>query len=141
MPFGLSNAPSSFQRVISMVMSGMLWHDILPYLDDIIVLGVSFEDHTINLCTTLVRFRDHHLNLKAKKGSFFQVEAVFLGPLIPRDGVKINPDNLVKVKDWPVPTSVKELQAFWGFMNYHRDPVADFAGIAAELYMSLQNHV
>ena len=67
-----------------------------------------------SICVKLWRrFNDHHLKLKAKK-CFFQVEAVFLGHLITWDGVKINPDNVVKVKDWPVPTNVKELQAFWG---------------------------
>ena len=58
----------------------------------------------------------------------------FLGKMASGDGVTISPDKLEAVKNWPVPTNVKELQSFLGFMNYHRNHIQNFSQVSADLY-------
>ena len=134
MPYGLTNAPSCFQRVVQLLMRGMTWKQILAFLDDIIVLGKQFRDHLTNIRNVLLRFRQHNLKLKPKKCVFFQKQVVFLGKLVNEQGVSVNPENIEKVKHWPVPTTNNEVEKFLGFINYHRDHIKDYAKIAQPLY-------
>ena len=134
MAFGLCNAPATFQRVIQFVLRGLTWNKVLAYIDDTIVLGRDFDDHMINLRTTFDRFRKYNLKLKPKKCCLFHTETVFLGRKVSAEGVSINPDNIVKVKKWPVPTSVKEVEKFLGFANYHREHMKDYASVTRVLY-------
>jgi hypothetical protein len=67
MAFGLCNAPATFQCAMQLVLSGLLWKKVLVYINDVIVLGRSFEDNTINLREVLERFREHNLKLKPRK--------------------------------------------------------------------------
>ena len=134
MPYGLTNAPSCFQRVVQLMMRGMTWKQILAFLDDIIVLGKFFRDHLNNIRNVLLRFRKHNLKLKPKKCVFFQKQVVFLGKLVNEEGVSVNPENVEKVKKWPIPTSVNEVEKFLGFVNYHRDHIKDYANISQCLY-------
>ena len=135
MAFGLTNAPASFQRVISLVLSGMLWHEVLAYIDDVIIKGKSFVDHVRNLFKTFTRFRQNNLKLKPKKCHFFEHETLFLGHMITPQGVKINPSNVEKVEKWPTPKKVKDVESFLGFANYHRSHIKDYAQITQPLYM------
>ena len=81
MPFGLCNAPATFQRAMSLVLRGLTWNEVLAYLDDILV-GRSFEDHLQTLIKVFQRFRQHNLKLKAKICHLFQRKVVFLGRLV-----------------------------------------------------------
>ena len=134
MAFGLCNAPATFQRIVSMVLKGMLWHEILAYLDDVLVKGKNFIDHTKNLFKTFARFHEHNLKLKPKKCHLFQHETVFLGHLVTQEGMKVNPDNISKVQDWPVPQNVREVESFLGFANYHRQHIRDYAKLTEPMY-------
>ena len=120
MPFGLSGAPSTFQRVMELVLRGLQWSSLLIYLDDVIVTGQDFKQHLDRLREVFERFRAHGLKLKAKKCKLFQTSVLFLGHVVSCDGVSTNPDVVMDVIDWPTPTSVKELQAFLGLSNYYR---------------------
>ena len=96
MPFGLCNAPATFQRAMSPILRGLEWGEVLAYLDDIIILGKSFEDSMKNLMTVFERFRSHNLKLKAKKCQFFKRKVIFLGKQISSEGVFLSPPNMTK---------------------------------------------
>ena len=134
MPFGLCNAPATFQRAIELVLRGLTWDQVIAYLDDVIVVGTTFDEQVKNLRRVFTRFRDHGLKLKPKKCFLFRKEVKFLGRMITQQGVSVNPDNIETVLKWPKPTSVKELESFLGFVNYHRDHIKGYADIAAPMY-------
>ena len=134
MPFGLCNAPATFQRLMDLVLAGLQWSDCLVYIDDVIMLGRTFDEHLRNLRSVLQRLRESGLRLKPSKCSFFQSEVQYLGHIISRDGVATDPFKTEKVTTWPTPTSVRETQQFLGFAGYYRRFVKDFAQVARPLH-------
>lgn len=138
MAFGLCNAPATFQRAMGLVLRGMDWEELLVYLDDIIVLGKTFSESLENLRKAFQRFREYNLKLKPKKCCLFRREVEFLGRIINSEGVHISPDKIETIKNWPIPQDKKQVQAFLGFANYHRDHIKGFANIAIPLYDLLQ---
>ena len=134
MPFGLCNAPATFQRLMDLVLAGLQWSDCLVYLDDVIVLGRTFKEHLGNLKSVLQRFSEAGLRLKPSKCSFFQSKVQYLGHIISREGVEPDPAKIEKIASWPVPTSVRETQQFLGFAGYYRRFVKDYAHIARPLH-------
>ena len=134
MPFGLCNAPATFERLMETVLSGLQWEMCLVYLDDIIVLGKSFEDMMQNLETVFNRLASAGLKLKAKKCNLFAQKVEYLGHIILEDGVSTDPNKIEVVKDWREPTSVKELRSFLGLCSYYRRFIKDFACTAKPLH-------
>ena len=126
MPFGLCNAPATFQRLMDFVLSGLQWSQCSVYLDDIIVLGHSFETHLQNLDSVFQRLWEAGLRLKPAKCAFFREEVQYLDHVISRQGVATDPEKVAKVATWPVPTSRREVQQFIGFANYYRRFIKDF---------------
>ena len=139
MPFGLCNAPATFQRLMDLVLAGLQWSECLVYLDDVIILGRDFKEHLRNLRSVLQRLRDAGLRLKPSKCSFFQQEVKYLGHVISRTGISTDPDKTSRVLSWPPPTSKREVQRFLGFASYYRRFVKDFAHIAQPLHRLTQN--
>ena len=134
MPFGLCNAPATFQRLMDSVLAGLLWTSCLVYLDDIIVMGTSFEDHLNNLAQVFDRLRSANLKLKPSKCSFACKEVAFLGHTVSDKGVATDPALTEKVDNWPEPQSVRDVQQFLGLASYYRRFVKDFARIAKPLH-------
>ena len=121
-------------RAMQAVLHGLLWDTVLAYLDDVIVLGDSFDSHLHNLVVVFERFREHNLKLKPSKCSLINTQVKFLGKIVSVKGTSIDPGNTSKVQDWPEPRSVNEVEIFLGFMNYHREYIKTYADIAAPLY-------
>ena len=134
MSMGLCNAPSTFQRAMNLVLRGMTWKTVLAFLDDVLVLGRSFEDHLQNLREVLERFRNHNLKLKPKKCSMFQKETKFLGRIVSGDSVSVDPQSIECVKEWPQPKCTRDVERFLGFANYNREHIPDLAKLAEPLY-------
>ena len=134
LPMGLCTAPATFQHAVQLVSRGLTWEEVIVYLDDIIVLGTDIQDALSALRKVFTRFREHNLKLKPRKCHFFKEQVECLGKLVSGDCVSISPDKLETVKEWPVPTNVKELQSFLGFMNYHRNHMRNFAQVSGDLY-------
>ena len=134
MPFGLVNAPATFQRAMHVVLSGLIWEAVIVYLDDINVLGRTFEETLGNLRKVLERFKAHGLKLKPGKCALFCREVVFLGRLINEEGVQMVGDHIKAVQDWPVPKNRKDVEKFLGFINYHRRFLVGLAGKTQHLY-------
>ena len=134
MPFGLCNAPATFQRLMDLVLVGLQWSECLVYLDDVIVLGRTVDEHLCNLRSVLQRLRESGLRLKPSKCFFFQRQVQYLGHIISREGIATDPAKIEKVSTWPVPTSKREIQQFLGLASYYRRFVKDFARIARPLH-------
>ena len=133
MPFGLCNAPAVFQRLMDLVLSGIQWERCLVYIDDIVIMGKTFERHLQNLKLVLERLRRAGLKLKPSKCSLFQDKVVYLGHVVTRDGIHTDPEKVNAVSKWPVPTSGRDVQQFLGLVGYYRNYIQSFATIAKPL--------
>lgn len=119
MPFGLSNAPATFQQAVQLVFQGMTLREVLTYLDDINVLGPDFDGHLTNLRKSFERLRQYNLKLKPRKCKFFQKEVPFLGRLATLKGIAVDPKKIEAIKAWPILTNKCEVMQFIGFGAYH----------------------
>ena len=126
LPFGLSNAPATFERLMELVLRGMTWKQCVVYIDDIIVFGETFESTLLNLTQVFDRLRDANLKLKPKKCHLFQPSTLYLGFQVSGEGVTPDPAKIEAVKHWPTPCNVTTIRSFLGFANYHRKFVANF---------------
>jgi transposase InsO family protein len=140
MPFGMVNAAATFQRTMELTLHDILYRECLVYIDDIIVYSKSFSQHISRLQSVFTRLKENNLKLKPSKCKLFASEITFLGHVIGPDGIKTDPSKIDKVKDWKVPTCIKELRQFLGFASYFRKFIRDFAIHAKPLNELLQGH-
>jgi predicted aspartyl protease len=132
--FGLTNAPSLFQRLMDLVLAGLTWETCLVYVDDIIVFSADFDEQVRRLEAVLGRLRQANLKLKPSKCFLFRRKVTFLGYVVSGAGVEPEPEKIAAVVDWPVPRSLTEVRAFLGLCSYYRKWIRDFASIAAPLH-------
>jgi len=133
MPFGLCNAPATFERLTERVLRGLLWEECLVYIDDVIVFGKTFSEVLLRLRKVLERFREHHLSVKAKKCDLFKKEVEFLGHVVSEEGIKCNPKKVADVKNCQPPKTVTEVRSFLGLAGYYRKFVDQYSKIARPL--------
>ena len=135
MPFGLVNAPATFQRLMEMVLAIQIKNgSCLVYIDDVIVLGRTLEDHLIKLKEVLAQLRKAGLRLKPKKCQFAQLEVTYLGHVVSAQGIRTDPKKLEAVQKFPVPAEVKSLRSFLGLASYYRKFIPIFSKIAGPLH-------
>jgi len=134
MPFGLSNAPATFERLMEHVLSGLHWRTCLLYLDDIIIMGKDFAEHLKNLQDVFCRLNSAGLKLNPKKCEFFRHEVKYLGHKVSADGVHTDEDKVKAVANWERPRNIQELRSFLGFCTYYRRFVSGFATLASPLH-------
>ena len=133
MPFGLCNAPATFQRLMECVLNGLQWTTCVIYLDDIIVHSVDFDSHVDRLAEVLERIQSSGLKLKARKCSLFRPEVTFLGHVVNGEGLKPNPDNVSKLVNWPRPQKVSEVRGLVGLGSYYRRFIKNYSQIVQPL--------
>ena len=133
MPFGLCNAPATFQRSMNEMFGEALYRWLLVYLDDILIYSRSHAEHLVHLHRALSLLRKHKFFAKASKCSFGRSAMEFLGNQISADGIRATAGKLDAVRDWPTPANILELRGFLGMCNYVRRYVQDFAAIALPL--------
>ena len=138
MPFGLCNAPATFQRLMDCVLAGLQWSSCLVYIDDVIIIGRSFDEHLHHLQQVLDRLKLAGLKIQPTKCHFLQREVNFLGHIVSPNGVLPDPSKTSKIKDWPIPQSVQEVQQFLGLANYYRRFIKNFATIAKPLHQTTE---
>ena len=118
MPFGLCNAPATFQRLMEHVLAGLHWSTCLVYLDDIIVFSATVEEHLERLKEVCLRLKGAGLKMKPSKCHLFQSSVKYLGHVVCKEGIKTDPDKIQCIADWPVPNDVKKLKCFLGLASY-----------------------
>ena len=133
MPFGLCNAPATFERLMDRVLQGLRWSRCLVYLDDIISFGGTFDGALSNLTLIFQRLRSYGLQLKSSKCHLFRVSVPFLGHIVGRRGLECDPTKIEDVKSRPVPDCLKSVRQFLGFVGYYRRFIPKFADIATPL--------
>ena len=134
LPFGLCNAPVTFERLMETVLAGLQWDICLIYIDDIIVYGKTFKESLKNIETVFERLRIAGLKLKAPKCKLFSKSVSFLGHIISDSGIKTDPEKISAVKEWPIPVNVTEVRSFLGLCSYYRRFIPKFADIARPLH-------
>ena len=135
MPFGLRNAPATFQRAMDMVLAGAKWNHCLVYIDDILIYSESVAEHLMHVREVFERLIKFNLKLKPSKYELFKPEIIFLGHLISEAGIKPNPAKVAAIMDWPEPKCLSDVgKSFLGLCSYYRKFIERFSIIAAPLY-------
>jgi len=114
MPFGLSNAPATFQSLMNYTFRALLRRCVLVFFDDILVYSKTIADHIQHLTTVFNIMRQQQLFAKKSKCSFAMAKVEYLGHFISGQGVETDPAKIQAVRDWPVPKNIKQLRSFLG---------------------------
>ena len=140
MPFGVTNGPATFTRLMETVMRGLHYKILLTYLDDVIVYSDSIDRQLDRLKTCFERLRQAHLKLKPRKCDLFQTTVQYLGHTVTSEGVGTDPSKIEKVKNFPVPQNLKQVRSFVGLASYYRRFIESFADIAYPLHQLMQKN-
>lgn len=132
LPFGLANAPATFQALMHRILNP-LSHFCLVYLDDICIMSKSPEEHVQHLDQVLEVLRKNHLFVKLQKCAFCKPEVNFLGFVAGKHGLKVDPRKIDTVTSWPVPKDPHEVRQFLGLTNYFRKFIQGYAALAAPM--------
>ena len=130
MPFGLTAAPATFQRLVDTMLRGIQYRNVLAYIDDI---GQTIEECCGNLAEVLVRIRRARLKLKPQKCGLFKTQITYLGHVVSAKGVQTDPKKVKAVAEWPVPMYVTDIRGFLGFCNYYRRYIRDYITVTRPL--------
>lgn len=133
MPQGITNAPSTFQRLMERCMGSLNLKEVLVFIDDIIVFSSTLEEHETRLLRVLQQLREYGLKLSPKKCSFFQSSVRYLGHIVSTKGVETDPEKVRALKTWPRPQTLSDLKSFLGFAGYYRRFVKDYSKIVKPL--------
>ena len=140
LPFGLCNAPATFQRLMNDVFRPYLDKFVIVYLDDILVFSKTAEEHQRHLRMVLELLRKHKLFAKPSKCELGKSEIEFLGHIVGSNGIRTDPSKVAAILDWPLPANRTDLRAFLGVANFCRRFVMNFSAIASPLNDLLQRH-
>lgn len=127
MPFGLINAPATFQRVMNQALTGTIGSECFVYLDDIIVFSNDFETHLRKLNTIFQRLKEHKLLIQLDKTEFLKTHVLYLGHTLSADGLGLQQIKVDKIANYPRPTNVKEVQRLLGMTGYYRRFIANYS--------------
>lgn len=133
MPFGLQGAPSCFQRMMNHYLRHYIGKFIIVYLDDILVYSNTAEEHLEHLRTLLQVLREKQLFAKGSKCDLFRTSVGFLGYVVQNGSITTDPAKIKAVREWPIPTTVREVRSFLGLCNFYRKFIKDHASIAKPL--------
>lgn len=133
MPFGLCNAPSTFQRIMDKILSKELGKFVIPYLDDVIIYSKNEKEHTEHVSVILNKLLAAGIVLNKKKCKFFKEEIKILGYIISKGKVRPDPAKISAIQNYQRPRNIKELRSFLGICNYMRQFIQNYAKIAQPL--------
>ena len=124
MPFGLCNASATFQRSITRALQRIQQRHgsvVISYIDDIVIATETLEDHIVRIKEVFECLREAGFKMRAEKCDFMRTETKYLGRVVSSEGIRADPEAIVKIQEWMPPRNREELQSFLGFANYYRD--------------------
>jgi len=133
MPFGLCNAPSTFQRMMDRIIKPEYRKFIQTYIDDIILYSKTFNEHLQHLSTLHQILRENKLTVKLSKCHFSQTSVKFLGHILSEGIIKPNPEKVEAIEKWEQPKDVSSVRSFLGAVGWYRKFIPNFAELAAPL--------
>ncbi|GFX27884.1 hypothetical protein TNCV_3083071 [Trichonephila clavipes] len=138
MPFCLRNAPAAIEGLMETVLGGLSYEACLVYLDDIVIVGRSFEEHLKNIRLVLQELKEANLKLSPSKCYLFRREVTYLGHIISAEVTQTDSDKITAVKDWNCPTDVHQLRSFLCLCTYYWKFVKNFSTIARPLHKLIE---
>ncbi|UYV84067.1 hypothetical protein LAZ67_X001053 [Cordylochernes scorpioides] len=133
MPFGLCNAPRTFERMMDSLLRGLRWTTCLCYLDDVVVYSTTFSEHLSRLGAVLICFRKAGLRLNLRKCCFGADQIKILGHQIDQDGVRPDYEKIKAIAEFPTPANLQQLRSFLGLSSYYRRFIKGYADISRPL--------
>eukprot|EP00253_Pinus_taeda_P035458 PITA_35458 len=130
LPFGLTNAPATFMCLMNNIFHQFLDQFVLIFIDDILIYSRTVEEHQEHLRMVLQTLREHQLYAKFSKCDFFQEGIQYLGHVITKDGIDVDPEKIKAIMEWTVPKDVADIQSFMGLAGYYRRFVKGFSKVA-----------
>ena len=127
MPFGLCNAPATFQRLMDAVLHGLKWKECLVYLDDILIFSKDWEDHLLHLQHVFERLEKANISLKLSKCEFAKNEIQFLGHVVKDQKLLPDERNIEAVTNFPIPKDITGVRGFLGLVGHYRRFIPKFA--------------
>ena len=141
MPLGLCNAPATFRRLMEYVLAGLARTSCMVYIDDILVVGETFEDHLLNLRKVFDQLWEAGLCLKPTKCHLAKTQVEYLGYIVSAQGIAADPTKVEAIKSFPVPANLKNLRSFLGLASYYRRFIPRFAAEANPLHALIRKDV
>ena len=138
MSFGLTNAPPYFMYLMNSVFMPELDKFMVVFIDNILIYSENEEDHAKHLRVVLTRLREHKLYAKFSKCEFWLRKVPFLGHVLSKNGISIDPSKVQEAMDWRAPTLVHEVWSFLGLAGYYHRFILDFSKIAKPMTRLLQ---
>lgn len=120
MPFGLSNAPSTFMRLMNLVFKPFIGRFVVVYFDDILVYSTGLEEHLEHLQKIFEVLAEQKLYVNKKKCEFLTNSLVFLGYVVSSKGIHVDPSKIDAILSWPTPTTIHEVRSFHGLASFYR---------------------
>ncbi|GJV46315.1 putative nucleotidyltransferase, ribonuclease H [Tanacetum coccineum] len=133
MPFGLSNAPSTFMRVMNQLLRPFIGKFVVVYFDDILIYSASFSEHVTHVRQVLTLLRKDSFYAATKKCVFMTPKVLFLGYVVSGEGIQVDESKVAAVQEWPTPTTITEVQSFHGLASFYRRFIPNFSSIMAPL--------
>jgi hypothetical protein len=133
MPFGLTNAPSTFMRLMNEVLREFIGNFVVVYLDDILIYSKTKAKNLKHLAILMRRLQQEKLLVNMKKCSFMKTELIYLGFVISVNELKMDPEKVEVIKNWPSPRNVFEVRSFHGLASFYKKFIRNFSGIIAAM--------
>lgn len=130
MPFGLKNAPATFQRMINHVLRDYINKTCVVYLDDILIFSTSLQEHVSSINEILAELRRHNLKIQIDKCDFFTKQTEYLGHVLTNEGIKPNERKVNVIRNLKLPATRKQIKSFLGITGYYRKFIRDYAKVA-----------
>jgi hypothetical protein len=127
MPFGLKNTLSTFMRLMNEVLNFFIGKFVIIYLNDILVFSKTEEEHLRHLTLVMRRFQWEKLLINLKKSSFMKTKIIYLGFVISSNELKMDPDKVREIREWPLPRSIFEVRSFHGLASFYRKFIRIFS--------------
>ena len=133
MPFGLSNAPSTFMRLMTHTLKDFMAKFLVVYFDHILVYSKNNDNHLENLRMLFERLRESQLYANLNKCQFLSNNIQFLGFIVSAEGIKADPIKVQAILQWETPTNIREVRSFHGLASFYRSFIQNFSAITAPI--------